>query len=137
MPTSKANRPTQGDGIVHKLLGDEHLCLARARLATEMLELCQEIRAGGPLSPHVVEAMDRAHAAALHLCETLQQKYRAPAAQPSIYQLGVCSGCVYFFPLEEVSSIAHDTGQQTRVLKSFQNKSLHFSPANPFLDTCS
>ena len=85
MPT-KANRPTQGDGFEHRLLGPDHLRLERAKLAQEMLELCREIRVGGPLSPHVVEAMDKAYAAAVHLCQTLQAKHRVPR-EPSIYQL--------------------------------------------------
>ena len=33
------------------------------------------------------------------------------------------------------NSIVHSTGQQTHVLKALQNKYLHYSPANPFLDT--
>src|SRR5262249_28249565 len=37
--------------------------------------------------------------------------------------------------LEFANSIVHSTGQQTHVLKALQNKYLHYSPANPFLDT--
>ena len=41
-------------------------------------------------------------------------------------------GMRVIFPVGDVASKVHDTGQQTHVSKSFQNKSLHFSPANPF-----
>ena len=86
MPTSKANRPTQGDGEKHRLLGPDHLRLQRCELAREMLALIvAEIRSGEPLSPVVIEAIDRAYAGALHLAEILRRKYPAPV-QPSIYQ---------------------------------------------------
>ena len=34
-----------------------------------------------------------------------------------------------------MSSKVHSTGQQIHIVKSFQNKNLYFSPANPLLDT--
>ena len=60
---STANRPTAHDGIVHKPLEPEQLRLQRCELAKEMLALIAgEIRAGEPLSPMVIEALDRAYA---------------------------------------------------------------------------
>jgi hypothetical protein len=55
--------------------------------------------------------------------------------RPVLDEFGVRSGCVEFFPIERVSSKVHSTGQRTPILKPCKNKLLHFSPANPFLDT--
>src|SRR5215471_1145415 len=49
-------------------------------------------------------------------------------------QPGVCSGCVYFFPLEEVSSIAHLAGWPRQTFESLKNNGLFCCLANPFLD---
>jgi hypothetical protein len=44
-------------------------------------------------------------------------------------------GMRVIFPVGHVSGKVCPTGQQTPILKPFKNKRLHFSPANPFLDT--
>jgi hypothetical protein len=48
---------------------------------------------------------------------------------------GVCSGCVYFFPLGELSSKARISGQLRKLFESLKNNELFCCPANPFLDT--
>jgi len=87
MPESKArpNRPTQGDGFEHRLLGPQHLALQRAQLSKEMLQLIAECRQGAELSPAALRALDRAMASVYHLCETLKAKHQTPV-EPGICQ---------------------------------------------------
>jgi hypothetical protein len=40
------------------------------------------------------------------------------------------------FPVRDLSSKVHSTGQDNHILKSFENNGLDFCLANPFLDTC-